>query len=349
MATHRDAAIPWPLPFLLGLGCSGVRIKTPTGLKLAGIVYLILPVGNFLHAYVEMDGSCRRILASYSVLALVLFISAPIIAAGLLRVRRWAYFAFLAHVALLVGYSGALLLAESTVARGGELFRSAVALIALGYFLQREIAASYLNPGWRGFRRRPRRLIQTGVQIGERRISTRDLSVLGCDVATENSELAGYAPGSALRIELQLHHGLTLSLNAQVIRVDVRGIGLRFQTTRASRRAIREFMTLVYPEGFLLNKECHVELAEVNSPAALLDLSHEGAYVSVESPPAVGAIITVCIREAESTLQLTGVVVWTNPEGHFERASGAGIRFQDLGKRELQWISRTIKTGEKAR
>ncbi len=328
---------------------SPTRIKTPPGLKLAGLAYLLLPAANLVYGFIAVGGSWRQLLGSYSILALLLFLSAPFVAAGLLRVRRWGYFAFLTHAGILIGYSLALFLAEPSVARSGEIFRSAIALLLLGYFLQRDISAPYLNPGWRGFRQRPRQTIQTGIQIGDQRATTRDLSVLGCYVSLPNNSMDQTKIGQALRIKLQLHHGLTLELNAEAVRTDPDGLGLRFTTTRASRRAIRDFLRLVYPERFAVFLESTVQFGAATQSARLLDISTEGAYMAIATPPPAQTQIDLTIEHNERFTTIPAQIAWSNPEGQFQRPPGVGIRFVAPNAAARRAIRLMIKQGEKSR
>ncbi|MBX7057631.1 MAG: PilZ domain-containing protein [Leptospirales bacterium] len=328
---------------------SAARIKTPPGLKLAGIVYLLLPVANLLYSLAALSANWRSLFAAYSLLALVLFLTAPVVAFCLLRVRRWGYFAFLIHAGVLMGYSLALFLAAPTVARSGEIVRSAAALLLLGYFLQRDISAPYLNAGWRGFRRRPRQLIQTGLLIGDQRATTRDLSVLGCYVNLPANAAEQYAIAQKQRVELQLHHGLTLNISAEVARIDPDGLGLRFYTSAATRRAIRQFLKLVFPKRYVISLQCAVEVDGRKQPANMLNVSRDGAYLAMAAPPAPETELAVVLSADQNSAALRGQVMWSNPQGLFQKPPGFGIRFIAPGTVDKHVIRKLIKQGERSR
>lgn len=218
------------------------RLAPPLLVTAVAIGFLLLPVANYVaHAIARGIplGAVGRVIATFSGVAKVLWLTPIVVGIGLFTVSRWGYWAFLAYGVALVLYDAILLVRAPSVFNFGAIVQTVLVLGALTYFLRRDIYEPFLAPERRGFRRHARqRVALTGRIDGvERRLV--DLSAGGCLVEWPD---CSRLPGGSVQLDLTFDEE-TLSLSCGVVRIDGNRVGLAFRNTDPDlRRRLRTML-----------------------------------------------------------------------------------------------------------
>lgn len=186
-------------------------------------------------------------------IALLLWAAPLPIGAGLLRVRRWAWYALLVYAGALILYNLAALGFSFPTGlvwyNAGALAATVFGFAAMVYFLQRDVSAPYMRNYPRGWRYQKRRPVSVPVQVDDRQLVTRDLSISGFYIDWPDCT---FDPGDSVPVLLPLDAedeastedaNSELRLEGGVVRVDSNGAGVAFRgLSESERRRIRAFL-----------------------------------------------------------------------------------------------------------
>lgn len=156
----------------------------------------------------------------------IFFLFFPIVVGvGLLLVKKWGWWVFIGYSVLLIGYNSFLFATAHNAWNMGSLVRAILGTAIVIYFARKDISAPYFKMYPRGWRLQKRIPILTEVQVDEKRLKTKDISVRGLYVDWDNCKLE---LSSEVIMNLQLNDR-SLSIKGGIVRIDPAGIGIAFR------------------------------------------------------------------------------------------------------------------------
>ena len=323
--------------------------KKPPPLVVIGAIYLLLPAFNVLSLMARFRVGLVAALLHFPLAGHALMLAAPVVAVGLFRVRRWAYFLFLGHAAVLLCYNLYFVLKYSHSYYWLSLFQTGCGIAVIGYFLRREVSAPYLSLVPRGWRHHLRQKVVCGAEVDGKRHLTNDLSETGCFLVETGDALR---LGQRLRLALETGAEARLHLSGRVIRLGPEGCGVRFNTRRKERRAIRQFLSTHYPLRF------RVELPVAVSPsghplvASTFNISRRGLYLAVSgingTPLGVHDPLDLTVTVEGKLFTMHGTIAWVNLDGNFGKPAGIGVALREIDaarefRRAFKKVARTAE------
>lgn len=201
--------------------------RRPPLLVAFACLFLLLPVGNYVARASVRGlplGDPARVLGAFGWVGGALLAGSFLVGIGLLAVRRWGWWLFLAYAPLLVAFDLYHLVRRPTAFNTGALAQTAFAFAAMAYFLRRDVHAPYLSATPRGWRARRRYPLAIAIEVDGAALRTRDFGARGCYVEWPGTPLT---PGAEVRVRFSLGAG-AFELVARVARVDAGGAGLAF-------------------------------------------------------------------------------------------------------------------------
>lgn len=353
-----------------------LRLRSlPAPIIVLALIFLALPVlGYFATAAANQLPAWRMgaVLNKFTVYNYAVFLCSFLIAVGLMRIAKWAYYLFFVFVGLLIAfnlYQLFLVLAGSPgLAPGGRPLTLTdlglnSALIVLGagamfYFLQKEISAPYLSLTPRGFRRHMRETLPMPV-----RWETADDESVAGETISENISTTGclipvgpdspLRAGTRLKLQLILHHENApeiLDARGEVIRIlpppredpeAPGGAGIRFHFTKENseaRRRLRDFLAERFAPRYRATNVLQWRFADGDeagqeSSARLFNISSGGAYLQSERLPDAGRKLHLEIEYRAGHLTGSAQVRWTNSGSQWGKPKGFGVEFETLSPR----------------
>jgi hypothetical protein len=219
------------------------RISRPVPIIVFGIVFLMLPFINYVNFAYQFQIPFQNVLEVLKTVDMVGFLLAVFpfaVGIGILLVKRWGWFLFLAYSALVLFYNSMVLISEPSEMNILTLGQSAIGFAAIFYFLKPDISAPYMKMYGRGWRFQKRNPIEIDLFINGLKLKTKDLSATGFYVEWHdcpfelNQEL-----NISLPMEIQ-----TLESKAGVVRLDSNGAGIAFRSLdNEAKRTISEWIT----------------------------------------------------------------------------------------------------------
>jgi hypothetical protein len=207
------------------------RIARPLPILVFGVVFLLLPIANYIDFAYKLDISPSNfffVIKNTNIFALVLAVLPFPVGIGILLVKRWGWWSFLLYSILTIFYNILVLISESEEMVGNAitLIQSSIGFTAMFYFLKPDISAPYMNIDSRGWRFQRRKPIETKVVINGLPLLTKDFSATGFYVEWPSSTLS---LNQEVKIDLNLD-GEDFKLNGGIVRIDERGVGLAFRS-----------------------------------------------------------------------------------------------------------------------
>jgi hypothetical protein len=213
--------------------------------------YIATPVVNVvlisIFLRVPLPGAAERILAGYGPVVAAWLATAPVAGAFLYLLRRASWYVFLVHACIIIAGSvlslGLHIFGDvSIIPRAPQavfLAGNVLRILFVGYVLQKDFRAPYLQILKRSFRSSRRLPIRRPILIDGEACRTGDLSSGGCYVAQAG---ARRRVGERLRVRLEGRDG-AVECAGQIMRSAETGFGIRFSgLTRRDRRALRLMM-----------------------------------------------------------------------------------------------------------
>lgn len=215
------------------------RIRRPLTLVIFGLAFLILPVFNYLGMTNQLGLPLAQIRASFSLLSsieIALLLIPLAVGLGLLLVKRWGWWLFLGYAFVLILYNLYALIRTPGLYNSLALVNTVVGMVAVFYFLRKDVSAPYMRMHPRGWRLQKRRPIQFEVIVDGIRRRTIDASMAGLYIAWEDCYRS---PGEEVHLTFVVS-GTEYKTRAGLVRVDEDGAGVAFRdTSRTFRKNLR--------------------------------------------------------------------------------------------------------------
>jgi hypothetical protein len=304
-------------------------IQRPKRITLIATIYALLPFVNLLQLKAQFHTSWLGAVAHYPALGALLMLSAPVVAFGLFRVRRWGYTAFLLHAGALMVYNVVLAWKYPQASYVGSLVRSGVGLLFLLFVLRKEIYSPYLALEPRGFRRKTRTPVAILVNTATGIYRSRDLSAAGMFLLLPQNVSARLGERQDFILKLQ-NDDLTVS--GEIMRRDADGIGVAFRSTRKQRATIKDFLSRHYPSRIPSSLDVLLRWKGTAQRAQLWNLSTEGAYVVTPDGSSLPDVLDMELTKPLGT-RARARVRWFNPHGEFGKPPGLGVEFTSVQSR----------------
>lgn len=211
------------------------RIRRPIPLVLFGIGFLLLPVLNYLGMTNQLGLPPAQIKLSLAVLSpfeLVLLFTPLLVGIGLLAVKRWGWWLFLGYSAILLGYNLFTLIKTPGWYNAMALGNTLLGVLAVVYFIRRDISAPYMRMYPRGWRLQRRKPVEVEVIVDGIRRRSIDVSTAGIYVAWEDCYRS---PGEEVHLTFVIN-GTEYKTRAGLVRIDEEGAGIAFRGTTATFR-----------------------------------------------------------------------------------------------------------------
>jgi len=158
------------------------RMKKPFWLFTIGVCLCVMPLVNCALIFNELKEYNFQLIFNSGLISpiyLILLILPLPIGIGLLRVKKWAWWAILIYFPILIVYDISIWFSNASIYNSGVLFRTVLGFGVIVYFLRKDISAPYfkLYPrGWRGEKRTPLKL---------------RVKIKGIDYVTADASLSG--------------------------------------------------------------------------------------------------------------------------------------------------------------
>lgn len=212
------------------------RIRRPLTLVIFGLAFLVLPLFNYLGMTNQLGLPLAQVRASFSLLSsieIALLLIPLAVGLGLLLVKRWGWWLFLAYACVLILYNLYALIRTPGFYNGLALVNTVVGMVAVFYFLRRDVSAPYMRMHPRGWRLQKRRPIEFEVIVDGIRRRTIDASLAGLYISWEDCYRS---PGEEVHLTFVLD-GNEYKTRAGLVRVDEEGAGVAFRATSRSFRS----------------------------------------------------------------------------------------------------------------
>lgn len=199
------------------------RILPPRSLVLLGWIVALFPLFNYFYLAHSMQTPWRYptfLLLPGVRWVLPALILAPVAAWGLLRIKKWGWYAFLFFALYLIFHNGLALIHNPALPNAGALISVLLGTTIAIYLCQKDVAAPYFRMYPRGWRYQKRRPVQTALKINGKEYQTNDLSESGFYVQMEPVEREAMVVGQSCQIELNGENK-----EAGVVRLDEAGVG----------------------------------------------------------------------------------------------------------------------------
>ena len=205
-----------------------------------GLFFLLSPLGSYvIQSYVRgvsIFGPARVLRGTHDTpFGLTVLLAPLLVGTGLLLVKRWGWWLFMAYTPLLLFFNAQVLLASGGAFPVAALVQNVLLFASIGYFLRKDIYAPFFAAGPRGWRRGTRVPMVVDVVAGGETHKTRDFSEGGCFVVWPHCP---HKLGEAVEIKFEID-GKKYELAAGVARIETEGVALAFRgLTRETREAI---------------------------------------------------------------------------------------------------------------
>jgi hypothetical protein len=215
------------------------RISRPIPILVFGIVFLLLPLVNFVNFAYQLEvppTEFRFILKNIEPFALLLSFFPIVVGVGILMVKKWGWWCFLLYSIVVILYNILVLVSEPNQISDNiiTLVQSVIGFSAMFYFLKPDIAAPYMNVDSRGWRFQKRKPIEIKVKVNSISVNSNDLTSTGLYVDWKNADLE-----LNQEVNVEFTFGDNKFQNkAGVVRIEETGVGLAFRG--ADRKVISE-------------------------------------------------------------------------------------------------------------
>lgn len=225
------------------------RVKRPPSLVVFGLIFCVLPMINYFSLALKKSLPLTYpvfVIKALNTAELLLLFLPVIIGIGILMVRKWGWYLFLAYAAYLILYNLIDFFIESTIYNLIAVFQSFFGVIAIIFFTSKDISAPYMKVYPRGWRLQLRRPIQINININGKRKQTKDISEIGAYVKWKDCELEN---NSEIKLTMKLNEN-RYDIKAAVVRKDEKGIGIAYRgLTSEQKRQLRRDLQQIEREN----------------------------------------------------------------------------------------------------
>ncbi len=219
------------------------RIARPIPIIVFGILFLILPILNYINFAYQFQIPFQNfveVVKTVDTIAVVLSIIPFAVGIGILLVKRWGWFLFLAYSIMVLFYNTMVLISEPSELNILTLVQSTVGFAAIFYFLKPDISAPYMKMYGRGWRFQKRRPIEADLIINGLKLKTRDISATGFYVEWRDCP---YELNQEVNVSFPMETQI-LELKAGVVRLDSLGAGIAFRALdNPTTRTIKDWIS----------------------------------------------------------------------------------------------------------
>ena len=144
------------------------RIRRPWTLLFFGIAFLLLPFLNYLGITSQLQISPQMPVVALKLLnpvELILLFTPILVGIGLLAVKRWGWWLFLAYAVVLIVHNIYALARSPGYYNAGALIQTILGVAAVLYFVRRDISAPYMRMYPRGWRIQKRKPVEVEVLV----------------------------------------------------------------------------------------------------------------------------------------------------------------------------------------
>lgn len=211
------------------------RDKMPRRLYFMALLFLFLPIGNYLVTNITQDESVFDIfgfLHQHNTMGVILICAPFFLGVALFFVRKWGYFLVLCYAAFLAIYNLVVAIQSPAGFNNFAFLTSLAALLFLFNFLRQDILAPFIVAYPRGFRRFGRFPMEIDVFMNRQQAKTVDLSASGMMIESSIDELE---TNSQVEVSFKVG-GDFFSLEAGVTRVEGDYVALAFRNMKPGTR-----------------------------------------------------------------------------------------------------------------
>jgi hypothetical protein len=316
--------------------------------------YIIAPFVNVLllrvFIHLPLPALVARLWTGLGPLATIWLLSAPLVGVALYFVSRVSWYVFLAHSTLVL-VDVVLKLATSPqvylrTVNGAHLLlilAGNVALLAvIGFILQRDFRAPYLQVLARSWRERRRLPIRHAVLLDGRRALAEDLSTLGCFVKDPGSSRS---VGDRVSIAFE-GEVLRIACSGLIMRITEGGLGIRFiRLPRPQKRDIARLLRRRFALRHVVDLDATWDAEGRQRAARILNISQGGCALEVNSDAMHGAVegrLTVRAPGGAVLGSADAAVAWVSAGGSTVRA---GLCFRRRQRRLSRLVVRLYGKG----
>ncbi len=320
----------------------------PTPIKIIGTYFLITPLVSYIATAYKLELpllDAKAILASFDKLNIALNLMGFLVGIGILGVKKWGYFIFLAFNSALIIHGFYLLFQfngiETDVMSKERLILNLIITVLpfflILYFLNSEISTPYLTLLPRGFRKKWRTEIPLkGTLIdslgNKLNVTTLDVSPTGCLAVVD-----GYISDEddfALTFDIEKEWKVA----ASVIRIQGENVGLRFNYTGTGderKKELKKYLESKLLPRYAITIPCDWRLGNQNLKSDILNISEGGLFLSTNEPVKIGDAVSFSFKLLGFRFSGNGNISWINSESKYNKPIGIGISYTDLGKNIL--------------
>ena len=320
----------------------------PTPIKIIGTYFIITPLVSYIATAYKLDlplTNAKVILASFDKLNIILNLMGFLVGVGILGVKKWGYFVFLAFNSALIIHGFYLLFqyhgVETDFINTERLILNLVITILpfflILYFLNSEISTPYLTLLPRGFRKKWRTEIPLKGNLLDSlgntlAVTTLDISPTGC-LATVDGYISD-EDDFTLTFDIEKEW----KVDASVVRIQNENVGLRFNysgKTDPAKKELKKYLESKLLPRYSITIPCDWKLGNNNLKNDILNISEGGFFLATAEPAKIGDIVSFSFKIFGFTFSGNGNVSWINSESKYNKPVGLGISFTDLGKNIL--------------
>lgn len=154
----------------------------------------------------------------------LLFGSIPV-AVGLLLVKKWGWWSFLAYAVALIVYNATVFALQPFAGNLGALLLALFGMLAIAYIMRNDISAPYIKMYPRGWRLQKRKPLVFEIVANNIMRRTKDAHERGVYIEWPDCKLE---PGAAVSLAFRLNDN-RYDLSGGVVRTDPDGVGVAFR------------------------------------------------------------------------------------------------------------------------
>lgn len=187
----------------------------------------VVPLVNIV-AWLQTTALLARgtaLVTPHTAVPLGFLVGSMVVGAGILRIKRWGWWAFAIYTPVLVLYDVYGFARHPSLYNGGALAQTVIVFGAIGYFMRRDVFAPYLAPVARGFREAERIDLTAPITVNGVARRTQDVSLTGCFILWKGCP---HPIGHRLTVDLDIAGEHFERERAEIMRHTPDGVGVEF-------------------------------------------------------------------------------------------------------------------------
>ncbi|MCR9145019.1 MAG: PilZ domain-containing protein [bacterium] len=204
------------------------RVRRPLTLTLFGIAFLLMPLINYvaiaLRAGIPVS-DVAGVFARLNLFEIVLLFGSVPVAIGLLLVKKWGWWTFLAYACALIVYNATVFALQPFAGNLGAVLLALFGMLAVAYIMRNDISAPYIKMYPRGWRLQKRKPLVFEIVADDIMRRTKDAHERGVYIEWPECSLE---PGAEVTLAFRLNDN-RYDLTGGVVRTDPEGVGVAFR------------------------------------------------------------------------------------------------------------------------